>query len=64
MDSSFKAVRQKAAEVFGSFTSAEDWLCSPVRGLDYRTPSDLLKTESGREQLLDMLERIDQCGFW
>lgn len=64
MDLSFNAVRTKAAEVFGSFESAEDWICSPVRGLDYRTPGDLLKTEGGREQVLDMLERIDQCSFW
>lgn len=60
MDLSINAVKNKAAEILGSFQYADDWLWSPVRELDYKTPGDLMKTEIGREQLLEKLERIDR----
>lgn len=58
MSSNVNFVRAKAAEVLGSFDAAENWLTCPARGLDYRTPSDLLKTEEGCQEVLDMLVRI------
>ena len=64
MDSSVNAVKNRAAEIFGSFDAGDDWLNTPARGLNYKTPSHLLNTEAGRQEVLDMLARIDYGVYW
>lgn len=64
MDSSANTVRNKAAEIFGGFEAGDDWLNTPARGLDYKTPNHLLNTEAGRQEVLDMLTRIDFGVYW
>jgi putative toxin-antitoxin system antitoxin component (TIGR02293 family) len=64
MSTSVETVKQKAAEVLGGYDEAEFWLTAPARGLDYRTPSDLLATDEGRQQVLEMLMRMDYGVYW
>lgn len=56
-------IRKKAAYVLGDEAEAQRWLESPARGLDYRIPVDVMLTETGRQQVYDLLLRIGYCVF-
>ena len=56
-------IRKKAAYVLGDEAEAQRWLESPARGLDYRVPLDVMLTENGRQQVYDLLLRIEYCVF-
>ena len=47
----------------GDEAEAKRWLESPARGLDYRIPVDVMLTESGRQQVYDLLLRSEYCVF-
>jgi hypothetical protein len=49
---------QRGADIFGSREDAEQWLRTPALGLSYRRPIDLLKTQSGIEELSNFFNQI------
>ena len=48
-----------ATRVLGTRESAEHWLLSPARGLDYRVPCRMLSIHSGYEQVDTLLRQIE-----
>lgn len=56
-------IRRKAAYVLGDADEAQRWLERPARGLDYRIPVDVMLTETGRQQVYDLLLQIEYCVF-
>jgi putative toxin-antitoxin system antitoxin component (TIGR02293 family) len=48
-----------AKEVFESEATAKDWLNRPNRALGGTKPLELLDTDAGVEQVVDLLNRID-----
>jgi putative toxin-antitoxin system antitoxin component (TIGR02293 family) len=43
----------------GDTEAAERWMSKPVRGLAFRTPNDLLESETGIEQLRLLVGRLE-----
>lgn len=50
-------VRALAVEELGSIAAAEQWLMTPVMGLDQRRPVDLMQTIDGIAQVVQLLLR-------
>ena len=54
---------QRGVEVLGSHQSFKDWLQSPIRSLDFKTPLDYLDTTFGIKMLLKILGRLEHGVF-
>ncbi|WP_310486777.1 antitoxin Xre/MbcA/ParS toxin-binding domain-containing protein [Chamaesiphon sp. VAR_69_metabat_338] len=52
-------VAAQAQEIFESADTATSWLKRPNRGLNGRVPVDLLDTDAGTEQVVELLDRIE-----
>jgi putative toxin-antitoxin system antitoxin component (TIGR02293 family) len=52
-------VAAQAQEVFESADTATSWLKRPNRGLNGHAPVDLLDTDAGTEQVVELLDRIE-----
>ncbi len=52
-------VAAQAQDVFESADTATIWLKRPNRGLDGHAPVDLLDTDAGTEQVVELLDRIE-----
>ena len=52
-------VAAQAQEVFESADTATSWLKRPNRGLNGHTPVELLDTDAGTEQVVELLDRIE-----
>jgi putative toxin-antitoxin system antitoxin component (TIGR02293 family) len=52
-------VAAQAQDVFESADTATSWLKRPNRGLNGHTPVDLLDTDAGTEQVVELLDRIE-----
>jgi putative toxin-antitoxin system antitoxin component (TIGR02293 family) len=52
-------VAARAQDVFESADTATSWLKRPNRGLNGRAPVDLLDTDAGTEQVVELLDRIE-----
>ncbi|SDG83548.1 antitoxin Xre/MbcA/ParS toxin-binding domain-containing protein [Sulfitobacter delicatus] len=50
-------------QVMGSAENAEEWRSSPAIGLESKRPSDLMETQSGRDQMEILLTQI-QYGVY
>lgn len=55
----FAEILTRATDVFGSQHAAEQWLESPVMGLEQRKPMDLLSTPAGVEVVEQHLTRLE-----
>ncbi len=53
------SVVARAGEVMESPEAARRWLARPQHGLGGRTPLDLLRTEVGTREVVDLLGRIE-----
>ncbi len=66
-DSCFEAgaadVIARAIEVLGTKSKALRWLRSPVPGLDNHRPLDVIDTTEGRQQVENILGRIESGIF-
>lgn len=47
----------------GDKNAAERWMSQPVRGLGFKTPKDLLESETGIEQLRLLMGRLEHGIF-
>jgi len=56
-------VFQKAEKVFGDTAIAHDWLATPKKRFDSRTPMDMLRTEVGARRVEEMLGQVDHGMF-
>ncbi len=54
-------IRQHAAELFGGDSPAQDWLESPTRALNFRTPAACLQSQDDAARVVDLLGAI-RCG--
>jgi putative toxin-antitoxin system antitoxin component (TIGR02293 family) len=52
-------VAAQAQDVFESAETATSWLKRPNRGLNGHAPVDLLDTDAGTEQVVELLDRIE-----
>ena len=52
-------VAAQAQDVFESAETATNWLKRPNRGLNNCAPVDLLDTDAGTEQVVELLDRIE-----
>ena len=52
-------VAAQAQDVFESAQTATSWLKRPNRGLNGHAPVDLLDTDAGTEQVVELLDRIE-----
>ncbi|WP_373546434.1 antitoxin Xre/MbcA/ParS toxin-binding domain-containing protein [Chamaesiphon sp.] len=52
-------VAAQAQDVFESADTATSWLKRPNRGLNGHAPVDLLDTDAGTEQVVELLDRIE-----
>jgi putative toxin-antitoxin system antitoxin component (TIGR02293 family) len=52
-------VAAQAQEVFESADTATNWLKRPNRALNGHAPVDLLDTDAGTEQVVELLDRIE-----
>ena len=52
-------VAAQAQDVFESASTATTWLKRPNRGLNGFAPVDLLDTDAGTEQVVELLDRIE-----
>ena len=52
-------VAAQAQDVFESADTATSWLKRPNRGLNGSAPVDLLDTDAGTEQVVELLDRIE-----
>lgn len=57
-------VFERAAELFeGDAAAARRWLTEPVRGLGYRVPLELARTQVGAQLVLDLIGRLEHGVF-
>ena len=50
----------ECVELFdGDKVAAERWMSQPVRGLGYKTPEDMLSSETAIEQLRNLVARLE-----
>ena len=54
----------KAKEIFGSHEKAALWLEKPNPDLNGNTPLTLLHSQSGSEQVMDVLTRIEHGVYF
>ena len=54
----------KAKEIFGSHEKAALWLEKPNPDLNGNTPLTLLNSQSGSEQVMDILTRIEHGVYF
>ena len=60
----FTEVLSGAIELFdGDKEAAKHWLQSPVKGLGERAPIDMIKTQSGSEMVLRLIDRLEDGVF-
>jgi putative toxin-antitoxin system antitoxin component (TIGR02293 family) len=61
-EKSFRAYRvfRRAQEVLGGEEEARHWLTTPKRALAGRTPVELLKSDVGASEVLNLLGAIDE----
>ncbi|WP_165395069.1 antitoxin Xre-like helix-turn-helix domain-containing protein [Thiomicrorhabdus indica] len=60
----FTEVLSNTIELFeGDKVAAKNWLQSPVKGLGERAPIDMIKTQSGSEMVLQLIERLEEGVF-
>ena len=59
----FAQVYPRAVEVIGDADKAARWLARPIPALNYETPISLLRDESGRDAVLDVLGRLEHGVF-
>jgi putative toxin-antitoxin system antitoxin component (TIGR02293 family) len=59
----FAQVYPRAVEVIGNADQAMRWLGRPIPALNYATPISLLRSESGRDAILDVLGRLEHGIF-
>lgn len=53
-------VFDRAVSLFeGDKKAAQKWLNEPNRGLDWKTPAELLSSETGAYEVLDLITRIE-----
>ncbi len=52
-----------AVKVFGNITLAREWLNTPKKRFDSRTPLTMLRTEVGARMVEEMLGQIDEGMF-
>jgi len=62
LDDDLRSVRQQAEEVFGDSNVAEDWLNTPNRLLDSRTPAEVIATGNSAA-VQELLDRISYGIF-
>lgn len=54
----------EALELFeGDHAAAEHWLQSPIRGLGYKTPAEMIVTAQGVEQVRMLIGRLEHGVF-
>ena len=63
LSSQVLAVHEHADRVFHSHEAAVEWMTSPQRGLGMHTPSDLLTSDEGIQQVDDLLGRIEHGDY-
>ncbi len=56
-------VLTRAVEVFGDLSHAQRWLAKPNARLGNLTPSEVLSSTAGRQQVEEMLGQIDEGMF-
>ncbi|WP_227520298.1 MbcA/ParS/Xre antitoxin family protein [Marinobacter sp. LV10R510-11A] len=54
-----KALAESVEFFEGDVEAAERWLSTPVRGLGYQTPNDMLSSETGIEQVRTLIGRLE-----
>lgn len=59
----FAEILSKATEVFGSQEAAERWLTEPALALNQNRPIDLLSTQTGTEQVQNLLVQLEYCVY-
>jgi putative toxin-antitoxin system antitoxin component (TIGR02293 family) len=62
-DTGLADVVARAVEVLGSRPRALAWLRTPVAGLDGKTPLEAMAAAGGRQQVEDILGRIEHGVF-
>ncbi|MCL7944658.1 MbcA/ParS/Xre antitoxin family protein [Marinobacter sp. ATCH36] len=54
----------ESLELFeGDEAAAERWLHSPIRGLGYKTPAELIETPEGVDQVRTLIGRLEHGVF-
>lgn len=59
-----QALFERAIEVLGNEQNAMRWFLSKVKGLGYKTPFDCIQSEQGRQEVEDMLGRIEYGVYY
>jgi putative toxin-antitoxin system antitoxin component (TIGR02293 family) len=59
----FAEILSKATEVFGTQEAAEQWLTEPALALNQNRPIDLLSTQTGTEQVQNLLVQLEYCVY-
>ena len=59
----FAEVYPRAIEVLGDADKAIRWLGRPIPSLEYETPISLLRSNKGRDAVLDVLGRLEHGVF-
>ena len=59
----FAEVLSQATEVFGTQQAAERWLTEPALALEQNRPIDLLTTQTGTEQVQNLLVQLEYCVY-
>jgi putative toxin-antitoxin system antitoxin component (TIGR02293 family) len=59
LETQLARVAAQAQDVFESADTATSWLKRPNRGLNGHAPVDLLDTDAGTEQVVELLDRIE-----
>jgi putative toxin-antitoxin system antitoxin component (TIGR02293 family) len=54
-----RRIQERAEETFGSHEKAKLWLTRRTKALGNKAPMDLLDSDSGIQQVEDLLIRID-----
>lgn len=54
-----KALAESVELFEGDRQAAERWLSTPVRGLGYQTPHDMLSSETGIDQVRTLIGRLE-----
>lgn len=57
-------VYERAEEVLKDMDRVKRWFRSPIRGLGYKTPLELIDTEPGAVEVENMLGRIEDGVFY
>lgn len=62
--SNYKAIKSAASNLFGGDMAAIDkWLNQPVYALGDNTPADMLSSEAGTQQVLNLIGRLEHGVF-